>query len=323
MDTERAQVCDLIFEGGGVKCIALIGAWSVLNEHGYVARRVAGTSAGAVAAAFVAAGMPAADIHLGLAGTHYRRFRDPDPLARLGPLGKAASLFLGKGLYEGGYVHDIVEKRLRDIGVRTFADLRITEPWAKMLPPDQRYKLVLLSADVTRGRLVRLPWDYHLYGMDPDKQRVADAVRASTSIPFFYKPAKLRRSLMVDGGLLSKFPVGIFDDTALWPTFGIKLWNKPDMVEKMMPADTTVEYAQAILTTMLNGQDQMHFEDPCVLNRTIFVDTEDVKMTDFDISVLQLERLYVNGRRAAEEFLKTWDFVKFQEECMHGGGVHL
>ena len=48
---------DLVCEGGGVKGIAHIGAVSVLVEHGYRFQRVAGTSAGSIAAAFVAAGM--------------------------------------------------------------------------------------------------------------------------------------------------------------------------------------------------------------------------------------------------------------------------
>src|SRR4029450_8294411 len=40
------------------------------------------------------------------------------------------------------------------------------------------HRLVVMPSDVTRARLVRLPWDYEQYGLDPDTQRVADAVRA-------------------------------------------------------------------------------------------------------------------------------------------------
>ena len=46
---------DLVLEGGGVKGIALVGAISVLEERGYQFRRVAGTSAGAIVGALVAA----------------------------------------------------------------------------------------------------------------------------------------------------------------------------------------------------------------------------------------------------------------------------
>ena len=49
---------DLVLEGGGVKGIALVGAISVLAKKGYEFHRVAGTSAGAIVGALVAAGMP-------------------------------------------------------------------------------------------------------------------------------------------------------------------------------------------------------------------------------------------------------------------------
>ena len=37
---------DLVLEGGGVKGIALVGAFSVLEERGYEPENVAGASAG-------------------------------------------------------------------------------------------------------------------------------------------------------------------------------------------------------------------------------------------------------------------------------------
>jgi predicted acylesterase/phospholipase RssA len=49
---------DLVLEGGGVKGIALVGAVAVLEEHGYEFNRIAGTSAGSIVGALLAAGMP-------------------------------------------------------------------------------------------------------------------------------------------------------------------------------------------------------------------------------------------------------------------------
>ena len=50
-----ARRADLVLEGGGVKGIALVGAVTALDEAGYSFPRVAGSSAGAVVAALVAA----------------------------------------------------------------------------------------------------------------------------------------------------------------------------------------------------------------------------------------------------------------------------
>ncbi|MDB5178472.1 MAG: Conserved rane protein of unknown function [Patescibacteria group bacterium] len=304
-------------EGGGVKGIGLVGALSVLTEHGYTPRRVAGTSAGAIIGSLTAAGMPVDVMRREITRLDYRKFRDEDFIDRLGIVGKGASLLFEEGIYEGDYLRKLLQGYLGELGVKTFGDLRITEPWAQELPPEQRYKLVVLTADITRGRLVRLPWDYHLYGLDPDEQLVADAVRASMSLPFFYEPARLGKSLLVDGGVLSNFPIDLFDDISAWPTFGIKLSARPEGDTRTRPADGPVEFAQAILQTMLNAHDQMHLDDPCTLKRTMFVDAAAVKTTDFDITPAQQELLYQNGRKGAEKFLAGWDFADYKAQCKH------
>ena len=75
-----------------------------------------------------------------------------------------------------------------------------------------------MASDISLGQLVRLPWDCRAhYGIDPDELRVVDAVRASMSIPFFFQAGDAdrgritRRSTLVDGGMLSNFPIECFD----------------------------------------------------------------------------------------------------------------
>jgi NTE family protein len=303
MDAKDTQFYDVVMEGGGVKGIGLVGALTVLAEHGWRPKRVAGTSTGAIVGAMLAAGMRPSDMHMRIAGLKYSKLRDQ---RAWGPFASLTSLAVSKGLYEGHYIQSVLEKTLSEVGVRTFRDLRITEPWGKSLPPEQRYKLVVLAADVTRGQLVRLPWDYADYGLDPDDQKVADAVRASLSIPFFYKPYKLRNHLLVDGSILSRFPIDLFDTTHDWPTFGIKLWARPDTPDTVNQTGSTLQYAQAVFSTMINGRDQLRYDDPETTKRTIYIDTLDTKTTDFDIDVMQLEKIYVNGRGAAQDFLTKW-----------------
>jgi NTE family protein len=194
------KLCDIVLEGGGVKGVGLVGALKELLEAGYVPCRVAGTSAGAIVGALTAAGMKADDMVTLMQELDYTKFRDEGFIDKLGLPGKAASFVFEKGLYEGAYLRDWLAAQLEKLGVRTFADLKLTEPWAEDLPPEQRYKLVVIASDVSRGRMVRLPWDYADYGLDPDEQSVADAVRASMSIPFFYEPVNLQGRYLVDGG---------------------------------------------------------------------------------------------------------------------------
>ena len=313
---------DLVLEGGGVKGIGLAGAISALHSAGYEFggdARVAGTSAGSVVGSLVAAGATVDELTEIMRGLDYRRFRDA---SRLGGVGDLLSLVTRLGLYRGDWLHGWVRDKLAGYGVRTFGDLRITDP-ASALPPERAYRLVVVVSDITRGRLVRLPWDYQYYGLDPDEQSVADAVRASASIPFFFRPVQLpdgrggTPSVCTDGGMLSNFPVHLFDrddDTPpRWPTFGVKLSARP-------PAHGPINgprlrgllaLTKALVSTMVEAHDRMSLEDPAVLDRTVFVDTDGVSATDFDLDTNRREILFANGRLAAERFLVGWDFDRY------------
>jgi NTE family protein len=310
------KLCDIVLEGGGVKGIGLVGALSEFTKADYAHCRVAGTSAGAIVGALLAAGMKVEDMVGVMKDLDYTKFRDEGLLDKFHLPGKAASFLFEKGIYEGTFLRNWLADQLEKLGVRTFADLKITESWAAHLPPEQQYKLVVIASDVSRGRIVRLPWGYQeAYGLNPDEQLVADAVRASMSIPFFYEPVKLKGNYLVDGGLLSNFPIDIFDNTNEWPTFGIKLSAKAEAFSKMNPVTNPLDYSLAILSTVLNAHDQIHIDDPCAQMRTVFVDTFDIKSTDFDITREAQERLLESGRNYAKEFLKEWDFKKYQSIC--------
>lgn len=310
----QPQTCDLVLEGGGVKGIGLIGAIEEIDRAGYIIRRVAGTSAGAIVGSLIAAGMPVETALKTMRELDYKKFRDESFIDKLGIGGKSLSLFFEQGIYEGAYLRNWLADQLEKLGVRTFADLKITEPWAEALPPEQRYKLVVVASDISGGRLARFPWDYKRYGLNPDEQLVADAVRASMSIPFFYEPVKLDGQILVDGGMLSNFPIDLFDSTPQWPTFGIKLSAKPGANLVANQVNSTFDFAKALLSTMINAHDQMHIDDPATAARTIFVDTFKVKATDFDIHKETQEKLYQSGRSAAQTFLKIWEFKKWQEK---------
>jgi NTE family protein len=322
---------DLVLEGGGVKGIGLVGAYTSLTEAGYQIRRVAGTSAGAIVGALIAAGMPADELQRVMRQVDYGHFEDEGFLDHLGLVGKGLSLLFEKGIYEGSYLHTWLEGLLVKLGSRTFGDLRIEDP-DPSLPPEKAYRLVVMASDVTRGELVHLPWDYERYGRKADDQPIADAVRASMSIPFFYEPVRFtgkgprgkpQVSYMVDGGMLSNFPIDVLDRTdgkpPRWPTFGIKLSAKPaaSVVQKFA-IKGTFDLARAMVGTMTSFHDQMHIDDPAVLARTMFVDTGQVKATDFDIDTSTQDMLFGNGKAAATKFLSHWNFDAYIRKFRSG-----
>ena len=322
---------DLVLSGGGVKGVGLVGAVVRMMEAGYRPNRVAGTSAGSIVGSIVAAAAAAnqrgpkklgpGDIRALAMSIDYTKFLDPGPLERVPLLGPAWAILEGRGVYKGDYAHDFVAEQLKSLGVETFGDLRLDDD---QVPEQRRYRLVVTATDVTRGQLVRLPWDYlDVYGLDPDEQSVADAVRASMSIPFLFRPVTLTsaaglESTLVDGGLLSNYPIDTFDrldgKPPRWPTLGVTLLpNLPAGNDKVIPGLSPVRafsgprLLEQVLTTMLVGRDQAYLNEPWVSARSIRVDSTDVGVVEFGASREEIDALYLKGYDAATKFLSTWD----------------
>jgi NTE family protein len=310
---------DLVLEGGGVKGLGTAGAVMGLLDAGWTFPRVAGTSVGALAAAFAAASADAAGFRAVLGRLDLRRI--PDRRAPLPLVSEGLSLATERGAYAGDWIHRWLRRELGILGVRTFADLRRDDPGDDPAV-DQRYRLVVMATDVTHGRLLRLPWDYTLFDLDPDEQPVADAVRMSLSIPFYFRPCALRHagtgevSTIVDGGVLSNFAIEIFDRTdgrkPRWPTFGVRLF--PDLPAGLgdvvpwfgVPMLPAVRLLEQVVATALVGRDQTHLERPGVRDRTMTVDTSGTAITDFGIGSRKKAELVDRGRTAAVEFLRVW-----------------
>ena len=177
-------VADLALEGGGVKGIGIVGAASALAEAGYRFQRVAGSSAGAIAAALIAAiakkgernGMQA--LHGYLDNLTFTEFMPQGKLHafmdhHFGQTGELLSdadvLTRRMGVYSGDYLFTWLGPIMnKTLGVTTFEDLKITpeEDPGMSLPENKRYRLVVHTSDITRGQLVQLPWDYGFYGRD-------------------------------------------------------------------------------------------------------------------------------------------------------------
>ena len=322
---------DLVLEGGGMKGIGLGGAITALMRAGYEFQRVAGTSAGAIGGALLAAGIDERGLTEAMARLQYARVPDRAP-PKIPILSEGLSLLHSAGAYEGDYIHGFVRDELARLGVRTFGDLRRTDAGDDVdLPSERRYRLVVTATDITRGRLLRLPWDYELLGLEPDEQLVADAVRASVSIPLYFEPVIVRDGVtgepttLVDGGVLSNYPIEIFDRTDLrprrWPTFGVKVVPSLPAGDAelfpgiALPALRPVKLLEQVVATAIVGNDQTYLERPCVRRRTIEVDTSAVGIVEFDASEEQRATVVANATEAAERFLQTWDWEAFQREC--------
>ncbi len=184
MGTEIKKI-DAVFEGGGVKGNALVGAVALTESLGFVFENLAGTSAGAIMASLLSAGYSGNEVKKIFDAIDYRQFKDLSMEGRVPVVGPALSLFLKKGIYAGDFFENWLRGLLKQKGVAVFGDLIITE---YQNDPRYKYKLQVIASDITRGKLLVLPKDSVDYGIDPDKLDVAAAVRMSMSIPYFFKP---------------------------------------------------------------------------------------------------------------------------------------
>lgn len=311
---------DLVFEGGGVKGIALVGALSVLQEHGFQAQRVAGTSAGAIVATLCAAGYSPPEIHDLITGQDFTRFTDPTMLDRIPFAGQALSILLDKGIYQGKYFHDWMQERLQNRGIKTFADLRTDPPTDD---PRYRYRAQVIASDTTQRCLLVLPKDAAKLGIDdPDTLEVALAVRMSMSIPIFFEPVAFtnpktrQKDIIVDGGMLSNFPVWLFDSDGppRFPTFGLKLVEdepRKSLADTITPRQEggpiaqEIDFFKSMVETMSGAIDRQYLQMDSFV-RTITIPTLGIASTQFTLSKQQSDALFQSGRDAANTFLQGW-----------------
>ena len=313
MNAKNKLKADAVFEGGGVKGIGLVGAIAVAEEIGYQFVNVAGTSAGAIVAALVAAGYTGVEMKEVMEELDYTRFKDNGLLDRIPLVGPMASVIFEKGIYEGKFCEKWMRGLLLKKNVQTFKDLILEE-----YKDDERYrfKLQVIASDITRGRLLILPQDIADFGIRPEDLNVAAAVRMSMSIPFFYEPVKLRNmktyevSYVVDGGLLSNFPVWLYDSEGKpeWPTFGFKLVEPQEGMPHKVRGP--ISLVAALFSTMMEAHDARYIEDAQFV-RTIPIPTLGVATTKFDLSSEKSEALYQSGREAAEKFFATWNLADY------------
>lgn len=292
---------DGVFAGGGVKGFAYIGAIEELEQSGIHFKRVAGTSAGAIIAAFLAAGISSEEMKKYLAELDHTVMRDETKLVQKLPFLKWLRLYKKLGLYRGVELERWLEKKLAQKGIFTFADL---EPGV----------LKIVASDLTNGEIVVLPDDLKKYNIDENHFSVAKAIRMSCSLPFFYEPVCLscngKKALIVDGGVLSNFPLWLFDQSIEErPVIGFQLTSQHNVMGNNSEIDNGVQLVEALFKTMKNAHDRRHIENQLV-KQIIFLPVDELVSTmDDQIDEKMMEKLMEIGRERTKAYLSQWTRV--------------
>ncbi|KAI8521357.1 hypothetical protein Bbelb_011110 [Branchiostoma belcheri] len=198
---------NLVIEGGGARGVAYVGALRVLESAGILQniKRVAGVSAGAITATFVALGLSCADV------------------------AQEADVDLGKILISGGYMQTLVKpvNLYRRYGWETgdgfsqfFGGIleKFTRKEGRPGNPDvtfkQLYKMSGIELCIVVTNLDQMTEEYCHVKTTPDLP-IRKAVRMSMSIPGLFQPVLTDyhgdKEFYVDGGVICNYPLHAFD----------------------------------------------------------------------------------------------------------------
>lgn len=287
-----ANYQNIVFKGGGVLGIAYAGALQIIEQNGILQnlQRAAGTSAGAITAALVALRYSASDIKAIVNATNFKSFEDG-----LNPLRVATKY----GLYEGDAFLAWMQQRITNKGLAataTFADFKN----AGMMD------LHVFSTDLNMGTVREFSFE-----TSPNVV-VAEAVRASMSIPLFFKAWQFSNNnpdnhIYVDGGMVLNFPIRTFD-TGTTPnpqTLGLFLTDLTPQPPNTLGYDHLEQYVRITFDTILNAQNINFFNDPADIARTMQIDNLGMSATNFGLTEEQQTALFNSGVTAATKFLAT------------------
>ncbi len=326
---------DAVFEGGGVKGIALIGALQafedVFGTDRFTWQNLAGTSAGAITAALIAVGYSAAEVRQIMdTRVDFRKFMDSAGIGTLPIVGPWLSLLITRGMYQGDYFLKLMRQLVAEKTGKqrfTFGGLIMPkEPGDSDADYERKYKyrLQVIASDISSNEMLVLPYDADRLGVKPDDLEVALAVRMSMSIPFFFRPviygegSRARdKQWIVDGGMLSNFPIGLFDAPAgtipPWPTFGFLLWEPGSDKPHYERIRGLVSMIRAMVGTMTSAHDRKAL-DAADMHRIVKIPTGRFSGTDFDLTDADRDWLYNSGYEAARAFLSGWKLERYQAE---------
>ena len=330
------QFKNLIFEGGGVKGIAYVGAMQVLHNRGILTNidRVGGASAGAINALIYALGYDLAEQKQILQATDFNQFMD-DSWGVIRDIRRLAREFgWYKGDFFNAWIGDLIHRRLGNRRA-TFADLK------KAGHPD----LYVIGTNLSTGFAEVFSAERHA------DMELATAVRISMSLPLFFAAVRhgSRKDVYVDGGVQLNYSIKLFDReryidqredaaaarrTAYYnkenarfelqrpsrspyvyncQTLGLRLDTQEEIALfrydepiKGKPIRNFSDYARRLLGALMNAQENTHLHSDD-WQRTVYINTLDVGTTDFNLSDATKAALIEQGIQGTEGYFAWFD----------------
>ncbi len=286
------ESCLGVFQGGGCRGAAFVGALRHVAERGVNFSGVAGTSAGSIIAALLAAGATADQIGALLAQIDFKDFlRPPEPIKSKISTWQRIGGAIGDWFYPG--ISEVIQKhgRYSSVKIEEWLNGALKQLLPKTDGKNVKFKDLIKPLWVVAADIVAQDVKVWSHGQSPDED-VAHAVRCSCSIPGFFQPVD---NHYVDGGILSNLPSFTFSSEA-------SAIHSKRILAFTLRLDTPEDYFKAVLNTALDGS--VNIQARLVENvYEIRIQTGSISATDFaDMDDKKTAQLIRNGTDAAKEF---------------------
>ena len=325
---------NLVFEGGGVKGIAYVGAMELLTQRGIVQNieRVGGTSAGAINAVLVGLNYSVEETRKVLWELDFNKFMDDD----WGFLRDFFRLRRNYGWFKGNFflkwIGEIIERKTGNRN-STFAEIAAQKK-------GKNFRDIYIV-----GTNLSTHFSEVFSNEKTPDMPLADAVRISMSIPLFFTSRRSPRGdVYVDGGVLSNYPVKLFDrekyvtnnkrSTEYYEKHNARLTKEGLNISKYVynketlgfrldsgkeigmfrdqqepvhnPINNFHDYGQALVMTLLDFQNNLHLNSDD-WHRTIYIDASAAKTTEFSLVEEKKNALVDAGRDGVTNYFQWFD----------------
>jgi NTE family protein len=234
---------------------------------------------------------------------------------------------LNWGINPGNEFYNWMNERLKDNKAGTTKELQNTafqkaDEFGLIFPVNEDVSfanadLNMITTDLTNKKKVTLPLESGNYGWNSDSQ-VADFVRCSMSIPFFFSPFirhhNDKDTYFVDGGALSNFPINIFHNpkvkTPRLPVFGVML----DSLNVNEKSFSLINYLLDLIGTLKSYGDREFLDKNKFYEKHSIkvVNTSKFNSLNFSMSEDEKIKLFALGAKAAVEFLERFDWTQYK-----------
>ena len=313
---------NLVFEGGGVRGIAYGGALEVLDRMGILPKvsRVAGTSAGAINATLLALGTTSAQVSELIAKTNFKSFEDNGFF-----ISNIIRVIRKYGWNKGDVFRQWMGEQIKaQTGTADFTFGDLNEEINGGNAKGFRHLYVTIT-NLTQQKSEVLSHE------NVPKLPIKDAIRMSMSIPLYFAHVKKEEHVIVDGGTSYNYPINIFDHKKYlekgengakvsyhtdenyvfnYETLGFRLdsrqviaWAKRDWATPPEEIKGIKGYIDSLINFLMETANKSHLHKND-WNRTVFIDTLDVKTTDFKLPDTKIQELISSGVKCTEDYFK-------------------